>query len=166
MSRASDRRAVRRGDTLADLHQALGRVHEPELNDFAQELRVAGQELERKVGVEDSGDILFILLDGRTPRVRRRSGDPLEGRRQVAHVDGLGEIGVHAGRQALLHVALHRAGGQPDDRHVPAVRGFAGADRGGGFEAAHHGHLDVHENDIESTMPGRLQGELPFSTMV
>jgi len=63
---------------------------------------------------------------------------------------GLGEVGIHAGGQTALAVALHRMGRQRDHGQR-ASRGrvgcparFQGAEGGGGLEAAHLGHLHVH----------------------
>ena len=45
---------------------------------------------------------------------------------------------------------LHGVRGHGDDRHVPRPRvALARADRGGGLEAVHLGHLHVHQHDVE-----------------
>ena len=82
--------------------------------------------------------------------------------------DGFAEIVVHAGFEAFLFVAFHGVGGQGDDTGPgggvgpggwagPAsgpgggVRLGAGlADKAGGFEPIHPGHLEVHQNDVKS----------------
>jgi len=69
---------------------------------------------------------------------------------QVAGADRLRQVGVHAGLQALLAIAGHRQrreGHESDARQ--ALRLLAPADLCGGLEAAHVGHVNVHEHQVE-----------------
>ena len=69
--------------------------------------------------------------------------------KQLGGMDRLRDIGIHAHRQAFLFVALHCMRGHGDDRGARAARRLHVADRRRGLEAAHFGHLDVHQNNIE-----------------
>ena len=74
----------------------------------------------------------------------------LDERAQAPGVERLGEVLVHAGREATLPVALHRMGGHGDDRQTRgAALGLGRANRRRRLEAAHLGHLDVHQRDVE-----------------
>ena len=53
------------------------------------------------------------------------------------------------GGEAALAIAGHRVRRQRDDRHVAAGAPLARADRRGGLEPAHVGHLQVHQDDVE-----------------
>ena len=65
---------------------------------------------------------------------------------QLVDAYRLGEVIVHAGRDAHLAVALHRVGRHRDDAR--ALAGAARADRARGLETVHFGHLHVHQDDI------------------
>jgi hypothetical protein len=55
-------------------------------------------------------------------------------------------VGIHAGRQALLAVAVEHAGGQGDDGQVGVFRHLAqSAGRG---EAVHDRHLAIHQDHV------------------
>jgi len=60
----------------------------------------------------------------------------------------LGEVVVHAGREALLAILLHGAGGEGQDGDVTVRPHLGRADRTGRLEAVHLGHLTVHEDEI------------------
>jgi hypothetical protein len=66
---------------------------------------------------------------------------------QLLRFDGLGDVVGGAGLEALLAVALHRLGGQGDDREVGEARVLA--DLAGGLVAVHLGHHDVHQDDVD-----------------
>ena len=97
-------------------------------------------------------------------RLRRRCyfdtaaapGRPVaDGVGELAAVDRLGDVVVHAGGQTLLRIALHGVGGHGDDRHVgPAA--VQAPDRGGRLEPVHLRHLDVHEDEIVGKIADRL----------
>ena len=69
---------------------------------------------------------------GRLPRLGRRRGGRLarardphaQERKQQVDVDGFGDIVGGAGIEAFLPVALHRLGGDGDQRHVGQLRGW------------------------------------------
>src|SRR5581483_10243052 len=65
----------------------------------------------------------------------------------------LGEVVVHPRREAALPVALHRIGGQRNDRRaLPST--FAPSDLGTGHESVQARHLTVHE-DRRIGLPGQ-----------
>ena len=68
-------------------------------------------------------------------------------RRQIRRRDRLGEIVVHAGRQACRPVAGHRRGREGDDRETQPL----GPDGTGRFEAVHLRHVAIHENQVEGS---------------
>ena len=71
-----------------------------------------GGRLRRKVGtIPDEPE--EILRGGVG---RGRPGVGVEGVLQLGRLDRLGQVGVHAGHQALLAIALHGVGGQRDHR--------------------------------------------------
>ena len=67
---------------------------------------------------------------------------------QFLVVDRLGQVAIHAGRQALLTVALHGMGGHGDDRR-PLSLAFSGTDHPGRFQTVQVRHLHVHQHHIE-----------------
>ncbi len=76
------------------------------------------------------------------------SGDEmaLNGRDQMGGLHRLRNIGVHAGLQTTLAIAVHGVGGHRDDgQEVPAR---LAADQARGFQAVEHGHLDVHQYKV------------------
>ena len=88
--------------------------------------------------------------DRRRRRRRLRRAQRRDGCVQFVRLDRLGDVAVHAGRQAALAVALHGVGGHGDDRACagpsPASRR---ADRGRRLEAVHLRHLHVHQHQVE-----------------
>src|SRR6267154_34046 len=62
--------------------------------------------------------------------------------------DGLGKIPVHAGIEASFVIALHRVGGQGDNRLVFAVRLLSFTNREGCLNSVYLRHLYIHENQI------------------
>jgi len=79
---------------------------------------------------------------------RRFGQQPGDARQQLALVDGLGEIVVHAEPDIALAVSDHGVGGEGDDRYA-RIGGAAVADAPYGFAAVHHRHMHIKENDIE-----------------
>src|SRR3546814_873137 len=78
------------------------------------------------------------------------AGDPVaEDGFEGGGVDGFGDVVVHAGGEAAVAVLFGGAGGHGDDGGVVDVA-FEAADLGGGLEAVHAGHLDVHEDGVEA----------------
>ncbi len=68
---------------------------------------------------------------------------------QCARIDGLAQLIVAAGFQALFPVAGHGMRGERNDWRARASGGQA-THR---FIAVHHGHLHVHENDVMLAHP-------------
>src|ERR1019366_6765799 len=83
-------------------------------------------------------------------RFRRHRGflEALQQRVEFFAPDRFGEVAIHAGVHAALVVALHGVRGHGDDGLVPAGAALTLADRGGGFEAVHLGHLYVHQHQM------------------
>ena len=75
---------------------------------------------------------------------RRHAGHGQDLTSQFNHIDGLSEIAVHAGRQAEFPVAVHRIRGHGDNGRTAVAVTFLNADRHGGFEPVHLGHLHIH----------------------
>jgi hypothetical protein len=73
----------------------------------------------------------------------------LERGAQLIHVHGLGQIGVHAGREAALVLALHGVGGDGDDRRArrrAAALALEDADLARQLVTVHARHVDVGEH--------------------
>ena len=70
------------------------------------------------------------------------------------------QVIVHAGRQARFAVTLQRIGRDGDDGQHARVAAllFMAADFRRGGKAVHHGHLAVHQDQIEILGLRRLQG--------
>ena len=68
-----------------------------------------------------------------------------DGLDEIPAVDGLGRVVVTARVQAALSIAGHGVGGQRDDRAGVAVT----AEQSRRLIAIHHGHLHIHEDDVE-----------------
>ena len=102
------------------------------------------------------------LAGGRAGRdaFRRRSGalrQPfLQGGIQGLGLHRLGDEVVHAGSGAGLAILFEGVGGHGQDRHVAA--GGQGADGPGGLQAAHVGHLHVHEDQGVGLLARLFQG--------
>ena len=62
----------------------------------------------------------------------------------TASVDGLGDVVVHAGRQARVEVVLHGVGRHRDDRQV--AEGRIGPQHSRRLQAVHLRHLHVHQD--------------------
>ena len=78
----------------------------------------------------------------------------------MPRVDRLAEIVVHADVQHPLAIALKGRRGQGDDGEVPAPVG--GANRGGGLQAIHHRHVQVHQHQVEGPRLEFVQGFAPM----
>lgn len=72
--------------------------------------------------------------------------------------DGLGEVVVHAGLEAALTVFGKGVGGERQDG--PGGVAGQGADGDGGVEATHHGHAEVHQDQVEIGLRGHRDGLL------
>src|SRR5262249_47069225 len=66
---------------------------------------------------------------------------------ELSGLERLGDISVHAGLQAALAVAAHRAGRDGHDGHS-ACAVLESRDLLDGFEAVHLRHVDIHENEV------------------
>ena len=77
---------------------------------------------------------------------------------QLFEVDRFGEVGVAAYAQALFTIAGHRVCRQCDDREGAT----AGSELAGRFVTVHFGHLDIHEDQVETirVVGDRLDREL------
>jgi hypothetical protein len=64
-------------------------------------------------------------------------------------LDGFGHVGVHSRGEATLAIIFKGMSGEGDDGGSPAREFLALADFGGGFEAVHLRHLNVHQDEIE-----------------
>ena len=90
-----------------------------------------------------------------------RSGDRVDGREQLVRPHRLGDVGVHAGGQALFAVAGHRAGGERHDRDMTAGVALGLANGCRRFEPAHLRHLHVHQDDVERFLRRAFHRETP-----
>ena len=72
---------------------------------------------------------------------------------KVVEVHRLGDVVIHADRQATLPILDQGPGGHRDNRY-PRTIGLAAPDLLGGGEAVHHRHVAVHQNGgIAETTP-------------
>ena len=76
-------------------------------------------------------------------------GQALQDLEELLGPERLGDVAVHARRQAAFPVALQGVGGHGDDRGMGAGARLAGPDRGGRLEPVHLRHLHVHQHGIE-----------------
>src|SRR5581483_3716664 len=76
---------------------------------------------------------------------------------QIARVNGLGYVAVHAHREESLTVARHGMGSHGDNRDVRTV-GFLAANGRCSFDAIHDGHLNVHQDEIEGLALESFEG--------
>ncbi len=95
---------------------------------------------------------------GRAARVgkRRRCAAEVtfDGQGEALSVQGLGQITVHTGLEALPLGAGHGIGRESDDGYA-ARAGFARADLARRLIAVHHGHLAIHQNEVmAAAFPG------------
>ena len=73
---------------------------------------------------------------------RQRSGEVTEPHR-------FGHVVVIARRQTHLAVAAHRSRGHRHDGDVAACLSLTVTETTHGFQSVHHGHLYIHQNDVE-----------------
>ena len=83
----------------------------------------------------------------RTPVYPCPESNPLQGHLEYFDLNGLGEVVIHACRQAFLAVALHGVGCHGDNAWAlfagpPLMNGARG------FQAVHFRHLHVHQNYV------------------
>ena len=74
---------------------------------------------------------------------------------ELARVDRLGDVVVHAGGGAGAAILRHGGGGHGDDRHGPPGR--QEADTPCRFEAVHHRHVQIHQHGVEFAVLHRVQ---------
>jgi hypothetical protein len=79
---------------------------------------------------------------------------------EVVEADGFGEEVVHAGFAAGLANASESVAGHGDDGGL-ALEEEVATDLAGGVDAAHDGHLEVHEDDFVVGMGDHFDGFLP-----
>ena len=89
-------------------------------------------------------------------------GVALNSRGQAGHDHRLAQVVIHARRQALLAVAIHRIGRQRDDRD-PGPPRLALPDRARGPVAIELGHLAVEEDDVVGQAAGQVEGLEPVA---
>jgi len=83
--------------------------------------------------------------------------DPLQDRfAELGRACGLEEAVVHSPSQALLLFVEGARRGERHDRDAPAEIALHRPNLGGGLDAAHLGHVAVHENDVPSSTANRL----------
>src|SRR6267142_60367 len=78
---------------------------------------------------------------------------------QNAYVDGLGNVAIHSSAEKLLGVTSHGVRGHGDDGCVRATL-LPSANGTGGIETAEDGHLDIHQDQIESLRAHDVHGYL------
>ena len=75
---------------------------------------------------------------------------------QVVRMEGLRDVVVHPRGEAVEARGFEGMRGHGDDGDPrAAVGGFELTDLPGCGEAVHDGHLDIHENDVESRAGGK-----------
>ena len=140
-------RGIPPGEGLADLRHALRAFVEEEPHQLLHQLHVPVHAIQGRVPIEDRGL-------GRRSVPPRRLGDGgrgqvLQGLEELLGPERLGDVAVHARRQAAFPVPLHGVGGHGDDRGMDAGARLAGPDRGGRLEPVHLRHLHVHQHRVE-----------------
>ncbi len=93
---------------------------------------------------------------------RRAACPPFQDLEQLAGVDGLGQVVVHAGGEARFPVTFHGVGGHGDDGQFPEF--FHGPDSAAGFDPIHDRHGQVHEHGVVGTA-GLLQPAQGFEAV-
>lgn len=68
---------------------------------------------------------------------------------QFLWANGLTQIAVHSGGQALLAVTFHRMGGQCNHQDALSGLHLSLTNRRGGFQSVHFRHLHVHQDQVE-----------------
>src|SRR5476651_559931 len=113
VGRAPQRLAVARVERLPDLQQVPRRIVHEQPADLGEELAIAADAREH------------FHRHGEQVAVRRAGGGAaghrLDERAQMARIEWLGEVLVHAGGETALTVALHRVRGHRDDRQARRV---------------------------------------------
>ena len=93
------------------------------------------------------GNRLGKLIEGsgrKSYRSRRKT--TFNGGDEFGGTNRFGEVGIHSSAEATLLIFLESVCGHGDDGDVAACRLFFCANGGGGFEAVHNRHLNVHQN--------------------
>ena len=72
-------------------------------------------------------------------------------------MDGLGKVRIHTGGETGFAVPLHRVRGHGDDRRVTRRAVLAATNFRSRFEAAHAGHLQIHQHGIEGGCGQRFE---------
>ena len=122
-------------DVVADLLEGLGRFVGENLDELADGVGTGASHFAELGEDGEIDDLADVFRGAREFRLERLDAD------------GLAEVAVHAGLEAILAIGIHRVGGHGDDPGTPgAGEGFADAARG--LEAVQFGHLDVHEDDV------------------
>ena len=78
---------------------------------------------------------------------------------QLGRFDGLAEVRIHAGGDAVFAVLAHDIGGERDDGQPLAAAALALglANAPGGGESVHDGHLAIHQHGIEGGLGKAFQ---------
>ena len=81
-----------------------------------------------------------------------------QGGKQLVRVDGFGKVAVHARFQAQVAVAAHGVGRH--GQHGQIRPGRVLAQKPGGGQAVHHGHLHVHQHQVVGGLGEHVQCHL------
>ena len=85
----------------------------------------------------------------------------IDGFEKLLGFDRFGQIIVHARFEASFPVAFHGVGRHGHDGNADLRFRFPASDGRRGLEPVHHGHLDVHEDEVEHPPGPRF--DRPFS---
>ena len=141
--RAQRRRVLARMRVGDALH-LRGRVGLEHVDQLAHQRRLAG--VLHRAQVFEARGVDRHFAEARFEAARRLFG-AAERVGEVAQLDRLGQVAVHAGFEAGFAVAGHRVGGHRDDARQ-ALRPAPAHDRARGLQAVDLGHLDVHQHDV------------------
>ena len=143
----AERFRVAAPDRLPESRQVLAGLAHEELSDLAEQPRIAPDLLEqlRSVG----RDRPPIGGPCRRLGLHRDPLDRIEQRRRLNRFD---EIAVHSRAEAALAVFGHRMRGERDDGHASSEALLGPADRAGGLDAVHPGHLHIHQDEVEAPL--------------
>ena len=105
-----------------------------------------------------SGSLIFIL----TSDAFFISHHVFNDAQELRHIHRFAQIIVHPRRQELFFVSGHGVRRHGDDRDfdVRAECSSPPSNQLGGLNSVHHGHLDVHEDEVEGVLGEALEGLL------
>src|ERR1019366_3091931 len=103
------------------------------------------------------------LANGQYSIVLKERGDRFH---EFGRSNWFADVAVHSGRQAAVSIASHGVGRHGDDGSatVAWVAPFGGflapANLSDSLKAIHHGHLDIHEDDVKMLDGERIDSQL------